>query len=87
MQVVGVISDLARATDMNRPGFQRLLRKAADGTFDVILVKDIDWLVRGIDQKHILINQLHEAGVKVFDPEWGEAPNMLPIYMSFFGLE
>jgi len=56
-------SDVATATNINRPGFLRLLNDAIDSRFEIIIVTDTSRLFRKVHDarmyKHFLRNELN----------------------------
>jgi DNA invertase Pin-like site-specific DNA recombinase len=70
--IAGISSDLGSGTDFKRPGLARLTDAAAEGSFNILLVKSVSRLGRDAVKTTELLRQLNGLGITVFSPLEGE---------------
>lgn len=69
---VYVDDGVSGALFLQRPSFQRMLKDAADGAFDVVVMFDLDRLGRHAQKSMEALNALADAGVEVYDYSTGQ---------------
>ena len=71
-EVVGSSEDLGSGLDIDRSGLLKFMKAAADGEFDVLLIKRLDRLGRDMPKTMELLMGLEQLGIKVYSPLEGE---------------
>ena len=70
--VAGTSSDLCSGSDMNRSGLLRMKDAAANGEFDVLLVKSLSRLGRNTKETIDLATRLNDLDISVMSASDGE---------------
>jgi site-specific DNA recombinase len=92
-KVVADFSDQKTGTTFDRPGLQDLLRAAANGDFDVILIHTADRIAREQLVAYMVLDALDKAGVwlrsakETWDLRTPEGRMLFAFYATFAALE
>lgn len=70
--VVGESEDIGSGLDFKRAGIMEVMKAAADGKFDVLLVKRLVCLDRGTMKTLEFLRGLDQLGIRIYSPMEGE---------------
>jgi DNA invertase Pin-like site-specific DNA recombinase len=70
--VVGSSEDLSSGLDFKRAGIMEVMKAAADGKFDVLLVKRLVCLARDTTKTLEFLRGMDQLGIKLYSPLEGE---------------
>lgn len=70
--VVGSSEDLSGGLDFKRAGIMEVMKAAADGKFDVLLVKKLVCLSRDTVKMLEFLRGLDQLGIRIYSPMEGE---------------
>ncbi|MBU5310465.1 recombinase family protein [Tissierella carlieri] len=71
-EIVGSSEDMGSAMEFNRNGLLEVIKAAADGKFDVLLIKKIDCLGRDTEKTMKFLRELDQLGIQAYSPLEGE---------------
>lgn len=71
-EIVGSSEDMGSAMDFNRNGLLEVIKAAADGKFDVLLIKKIDCLGRDTEKTMKFLRELDQLDIQAYSSLEGE---------------
>ena len=71
-EVVGSSEDIGSGLDFERSGLKEIMKAAADGEFDVLLIKKLDRLGRDTVKTLELLRGFDQLGIRLYSPLEGE---------------
>lgn len=71
-EVVGCSEDLGSGLDFDRIGLAEVMRAAADGKMDILLIKKLDRLGRDATKTQELLQGFDQLGIQIYSPLEGE---------------
>jgi len=84
-EVVGSSEDIGSGLDFERSGLKEVMKAAADGEFDVLLIKKLDRLGRDTVKMLELLRVFDQLGIRIYSPLEGEIriPQLTELYDGY----
>lgn len=84
-EVVGSSEDIGSGLDFERTGLKEVMKNAADGEFDVLLIKKLDRLGRNTVKTLELLRVFDQLGIRIYSPLEGEIriPQLMELYDGY----
>jgi len=84
-EVVGSSEDIGSGLDFERTGLKEVMKAAADGEFDVLLIKKLDRLGRDTVKTLELLRVFDQLGIRIYSPLEGEIriPQLTELYDGY----